>query len=557
MRHLTIGALVVAALVLSVPTAGAAALNRPDDPVVLTGAGAPALLGTAPGDVVAFAWRGAWKQIPVQVDERKLFDLRTAYPTSFSCGGNGLCYSPFPTPAKLRYADGGTLVGADSDPALDANDEIAFMAKDTAPAAGAVPYPAGVRAGSGVRVKVADPLDGGMGYAYLFRRSGSLNPGAGRRYVEYTFRLASGAYPSTYRFAAGNNTESSTVVTPRYSRAFADRWKESGLSIGAGGPDILDRNENQFSPDFCGRSTATFAGGEGAFLVNRSGPVRGIRAFLGANSGPMTERQQVFYAGREEDTIHLRVHPIPSVMSFMDYSAAASGMTYRNNNNLAGVTINGVADSVTPGALTWESVDGSQGALTSVHTWSSTVAASKFTSFYRDQASPSSAPCQGDTGFYGASGPWINGSIGSTDEPAGGSAPADRLTTTRTMFFEPAGSADGPRRHAQVTAPLTTSSVRVKAQPRVRLSLGLRYRRAHGCRRHAAVLTVRGTGLGQVRRAGLRIRSRFVGTDRSRPFRVTVTRKRMRGHARGLVVVRARLAGGRLVTVKRRVRGLC
>ncbi len=92
--------------------------------------------------------------------------------------------------------------------------------------------------------------------------------------------------------------------------------------------------------------------------MNRSGPVRGIRAFLGANSGPMTERQQVFYAGREEDTIYLRVHPIPSVMSFMDYSAAASGMTYRNNNNLAGVTINGVADSVTPGALTWESVDG-------------------------------------------------------------------------------------------------------------------------------------------------------------------------------------------------------
>ena len=149
MRHSTIGALVLAALVLPVPTAGAAPLNRPDDPVVLTGAGTPALLGTAPGDVVAFAWRGAWKQIPVQVDERKLFDLRTAYPTSFNCGGNSLCYSPFPTPAKLRYADGGTLVGADDDPALDANDEIAFMAKDTASAAGPVPYPAGVRTGSG------------------------------------------------------------------------------------------------------------------------------------------------------------------------------------------------------------------------------------------------------------------------------------------------------------------------------------------------------------------------------------------------------------------------
>ena len=111
-------------------------------------------------------------------------------------------------------------------------------------------------------------------------------------------------------------------------------------------------------------------------------------------------------------------------MSFLDYSAAATGMTYRNNNNLAGVTIDGVADSVTAGPLTWESVDGAQGALTSVHTWSTTVAASKFTSFYRDLASPPAGqtPCQGDGGFYGASGPYVNGSINSTDEPANGSA---------------------------------------------------------------------------------------------------------------------------------------
>ena len=66
-------------------------------------------------------------------------------------------------------------------------------------------------------------------------------------------------------------------------------------------------------------------------------------------------------------------------MSFLDFSAAASGMTYRNNNNLAGVTIDGVADTVAAGPLTWESVDGGQGAVTSVHTQSTTVAASKST----------------------------------------------------------------------------------------------------------------------------------------------------------------------------------
>jgi hypothetical protein len=66
---------------------------------VITSGSAPA----SPGDIVAFAWTGKWRQVPVQVDERKLFDLRLAYPDPFSCAGNGLCYLPFVTVAKLRY----------------------------------------------------------------------------------------------------------------------------------------------------------------------------------------------------------------------------------------------------------------------------------------------------------------------------------------------------------------------------------------------------------------------------------------------------------------------
>lgn len=284
MRFASIPALVLAALALPLPAAHSAPLNRPDDPVVVTGAGTPGLVGAAPGDVVAFAWSGSWQQIPVQVDERKLFDLRAAYPAPFDCAGNTLCYVPFSTPAKLRYADPSTLVGADTDPALDANDEIAFMAKDTGAAAGAALDPAGTVAGSRVEVKVSDSLDGGVGHAYLFRQDGTLDPSAGRQYVSYSLSLTSGAYPGTYRFAAGTNPESSTVVTPYYSLAFIDRWRESQLRVlrgAATGADILDRTESQFSPDYCGRNTLTFAGGEGAFLANRSGPVRAIRAYLG------------------------------------------------------------------------------------------------------------------------------------------------------------------------------------------------------------------------------------------------------------------------------------
>jgi hypothetical protein len=564
-RSLALTGLVLIAPALLAPAAQASPLNRPDDPVVLTGAATPSLTGTAPGSVVAFAFSGNWRQIPVQVDERKAYDLRSAYPNPFSCGGNSLCYLPFSTSAKLEYADPGTLVGADTDASFDSNDELAFMAKDAGGSAAAAADPAGVQRATRVEVKVTDPIDGGVGYVYLFRRSGSLVPGAGASYVKYTFSLASGAYPATYGFGAGHNAESSTVTTSDYARRFTDRWQESELRIlrgSASGGDILDRNENQFAPDVCARTRQTFANGEGAFLVNRSGPVRAIRSFLGANSGPMTESRQVFYQGREDDTVYLRVHPIPGVMSFLDYSSAAAGMTYRNNNNLGGVTVDGSPDTVNAGTLTWESVDGAQGALTTVHTWDTNVAASKFTSFYRDLASPPAGqtPCQGDSGFYGASGPYINGSIDETNERAGLSPPPTHLTATNTFFFDAPGGANGALRRRQVTTPLTATARAVGsvAGPKVRLRLRVRYRRGgKDCRRRVAYVTVAGTGLGQVRRAGLVMRKRTLATDRRRPFRLKVTARRLHGHHSGRIKIRVRLRSGKVVTLRAKVRGLC
>ena len=46
----------------------------------------------------------------------------------------------------------------------------------------------------------------------------------------------------------------------------------------------------------------------------------------------------------------MRVHDIAGGVTFaLDYSPAASGMVYRNDANPAGVTIDGVPDTVTPG----------------------------------------------------------------------------------------------------------------------------------------------------------------------------------------------------------------
>jgi len=163
--------------------APAAPLDRPDDPVVLTGAATAAFVGTAPGRLVAFRWNGAWQQVPVQVDERKLVNLRAAYPTPFSCSGTsgGYCYAPGNMTPRLRYADAGTLVGADPDPLLDADDEVVFMAKDAGTVAPeGTPDPPGVVARTGMRAAVADTLAGGTGSVYLFASDGTLAPGAAR-----------------------------------------------------------------------------------------------------------------------------------------------------------------------------------------------------------------------------------------------------------------------------------------------------------------------------------------------------------------------------------------
>ena len=302
--------------------------QRPEDPVVITGAQVPRLAGATPGAVVAFRWMdGRWEQVPVQVDERAQVDLGRVY----NAAAIGL--------TQLTYTDPGTFAGPDPDPRVDADDEIALMGIDSGVRAPAGSRPAGVVAGTGHELRITDPLgDPTAAYVYLFRQAGGLDPAAGRRYVDYRFGLRSGDYKTTYKLQQGPNPEDSTVTTAAYTRHFSDRWVDDGLTVrsgGATGADILDRHKNLFAPGNCARSEDTFSAAEGAFIVNKSGPVRALRAYIGANSGPYTGRQHVFYEKREVITTYLRVHAIGGVMDFLDYSAAATGMTYRNDRNTA------------------------------------------------------------------------------------------------------------------------------------------------------------------------------------------------------------------------------
>ncbi len=417
-----------AAIIMLFTGAPAQALSRPMDPVILTGADLPELPGIAPGELVAFRWSGDWEQIPVQVDERAVINFTSVYNGNRTYGNL----------SRLDYVDSGTFTGPDPNPLLDADDEIVFMAADSGEKCPSYfRPPAGARLEPCIEVTLTDPLGGAPGHVYLFVRNGTLDPSAGVFYVDYDFGLLSGDYKSTYKLAKGPNPENTTITTDFYRRHFSDRWKYDGLNIFAGGAtgvDILDRHKNLFAPGYCGRSENTFSAAEGAFIINKNGPVRAIRGYVGANSGPRTQRTHHYYAQREDITTHLRVHSIPAIMDFLDYSPAAAGMTYHNNNAPSGVVIDGVPDTVAPGRLQWELVTGPQGSLAMLLNFITDMPTLNATTYYLDNINPPETQCTGDAFAYGSSGTFIIQSIPNTD-PAGGAF--NILQVLRTMYYLP------------------------------------------------------------------------------------------------------------------------
>lgn len=400
---------------------GASLPGREVDPVVITGAAVPSLAGRAPADIVAFRSTGtSWVQVPVQVDERHVADLKRLRDGSGTIGVT-----------TLAYSDPGANAGADPTPTLDADDEIVVMGGDTGPRAPAgLAAPAGTQAATRVDLRVSDPRSAGAeAYVSLFVRSGtSLSPAAGADYVRYTLTLVSAS------------SEDSNVQTDRYRTHFSARWTRDVVEIEAPygtGADILDRHRTLFAPGVCDRSEDTFSAGPGGYATNKDGPVRAIRSYLGANSGTYTQREHLFYRAHEVVTTYLRVHQIPGIMDLWDSSAAATGMTYASNRAPGGVVVDGVPDTVASGALAWERLDGAQGALITAHSFQTTITGLAPTSYHLDDSTPPNTQCTGDSAEYGQSGTWINATIPNTD-PA--KPPASSLSSTRAIAYRTAGS---------------------------------------------------------------------------------------------------------------------
>ena len=408
---LTIALALLGALAVPAAASASVASSRSADPIVVTGARVPALLGSSPQRILAYRYAAKrLRQVPLQVDERKLFDVGNAYQPALPSGEQ-----------TLVYADAAMSAGADNDLAFDSNDEIALLGASVGGKSPSnVVLPSALRGRPHQWLKVRDPISGESGYILLgVARSGiKIDQAAGSHPLTYKFALAFGQPYSSYRRAQGPNPESSSLSTPFYSLGFSDRWMKDRLNIrakDASGVDVLDMHKSMISAGSCGRSERTFSNGEGAFLTNRVGPVRAIRDFIGANSGPYTERREIMYPGREDVETFLRVHAIGTVVDFLDYSAAASGMTYRNNLNTAGVTVDGRPDTLAAGLPSWSQVSGNQGTVTVSYSHATNIVGLPMTGYYVDSTNPTGPQCTGDSASFAASGAAVTSGMTTTE----------------------------------------------------------------------------------------------------------------------------------------------
>lgn len=392
-------------------------LNRPADPVVLTGARVTELVGTAPNRIVGFAATGnGWQQIPVQVDERKDTNVSTVYnlPTTQTFYGSSIN-----VPLNV-YADPNTFTGADTNAAFDNDDELAFMARDAGGPRGSLGNPGGTT-GNPVEVRIEDPITNGQtGYVYLFASTGSLDPGAGRRYVDYQFRLNSGDYRTTYKRTDGPNPENSTATGSTYTVHFGDRWMMDGLTLTQGSKptvDIIDRAKYDIQA-VCVRNENTFNEEEGAFIVNKSGPVRAIRSYFGSNSGPNTQNTHTFYDTFVDNSTDLRVHAIPNVRAHLDFNREAFGMTLRTPQVPNGVPVDGQPDSIPQAQPSWWTMSGPQGGLAFSARYDQDATTAPIT-WYEDDTTPADWQCTGDGEAVGDMGAFYNAWIDCTDPGLG------------------------------------------------------------------------------------------------------------------------------------------
>jgi len=323
------------------------------DPVVMSGnqLSESLLIGMPADEIVGFRYDNGWQQIPVQIDELDIKDILTPY------GPYRNNVAPFANNPSERsilfYTDENTYVGADSDPDFDLNDELVFMYKDAGTKATATDYPAGV-----IHQTATQDAD--------------------TRYVDYDFRLSEDdhVYPDDFDFLNDDVEEDSDVQTAVYKWEFDNTWKSDKLKIYpdvAVQEDLLKRHQTHSAN--CEVTESDFAKEVKAFIVNKSGPVRAIRSYMGAtDEHPYMQRTHFFYEKRHDIHTDIRVNQnMENYYDLFNFDSDPQGMFYINNIDVSAALIDGQVNDPISSALydttplEWELMDSPHGAVINVH----------------------------------------------------------------------------------------------------------------------------------------------------------------------------------------------
>ncbi len=321
---------------------------RKYEPVVIKGADIPGLQGVDPGTIFGYVYDAAsktWKQVPFQVDERKLTDI------SYDGKNWGREY----------------LYTEDEGNGFDEDDELVFMIEDLGDKAPAPSQSWAVDTdGRRFEVEVSDPLKAGTkGYIYIYT-STKVDYTAGD-YVNYTMY---------------ENTENKAIIdTDSYQAHYSRRWVLDRVILkaplnGDGQTDLVDRfkfrayaltweNESEdFWSDGPGQCLYRVSSGKPCswYLADKDGPVRAIRMVQGAASGPTTMYFSFFYRKMIGYEISYRVHALPRMWYYMDYSAKTTNKKYYDKNNSA-IPIDGVQDQIQTDLSSWAQVTSDQGTI--------------------------------------------------------------------------------------------------------------------------------------------------------------------------------------------------
>ncbi len=386
-----LAAIVTLAFFIAPAAAQTGNLNRPYEPVILTGKEFPDFSNNTATLSQLFLYKysaGTWTQIPFQFDEVEPDSLTPANPTYF------------------RKGDG----------KLDDQDELAFMTRDAgdkAPTNAWINDPSALTS-QRYEIELTDPVNANKGYVYLFRSTTLSVAPTVKDYVTYVAPPQSGKGNDVIR---GQSYEEGHLEQNGISNSMLVPTSENGS-----GTDFLDRVKLRFQII----GLLNFSEDNFSLLspvVVRDGRVRLIRELrerlsaFGSNIDFPILVRYYGYSSVLGTTLNLSSLPsgirVTLLRQSFDFAANVSGARWYNQNLPNPITVTGSAGNLTAAQtavvvepnLNWYMLSSSHGSFINIFSLASNLGTSR-RFYFHDAASGTNDNTieTGEQGSYGDSG---------------------------------------------------------------------------------------------------------------------------------------------------------